>query len=90
MKVDMQKFGWAEMFNDSKGRTSPGKVVGFTACVVSCLVFLLCGVTVISKYNEGPNVQSLATQAVVLFGLGGGLLGIRRFTKDKELENKVE
>lgn len=71
-------------FQNSKGRTSPSLVLGFIGGTVSLAVFLICGVSLVTKYNEGPNVQALAMHSVALFTVAASLLGIRRFTQDKD------
>ena len=77
----------ASFFTNSKGKPSPSVVVGFSGAVIACLVFLICGVSLITKFNDGPNVQSLAMHSVALFTVASSLLGIRRFTQDKPIEN---
>lgn len=88
MKPNIHKFSWYEIFNDSKGRTSPGKIVGFFACVVSILVFAIASMEAVftRHINEQTNaiLTTITMQAVALFTVGSALLGIRRFTKDKE------
>lgn len=85
MKVDLHKFNWPEMFNDSKGRTSPGKVLGFFGGIVSIITFLIAGLAIITKYGEGSNIEHVLMYSVALFYAAAALLGIRRFTKDKDL-----
>lgn len=89
--IDINKFQFAQMFNDSKGRTSPSKVVGFYACVVATTVFALASLKAISDPNEHTSniITTVTIQSVLLFGAGGTLLGIRRFTKDKEIEQPL-
>jgi len=87
MKPDIHKISLSEMLNDSKGRTSPSKLLGLFGGIVSILVFALCGISILTKYQDGPNVQSMAMQSVAMLTVCATLLGIRRFTKDKELEN---
>lgn len=85
MKPDIHKINFAEMINDSKGRTSPSKFLGLLGGSVSILVFLLCGISILTKYQDGPNVQSMAMQSVAMLTVCATLLGIRRFTKDKDV-----
>jgi hypothetical protein len=84
MKVNIHKVSLSEMINDSKGRSSPGKFLGLLGGMVSILVFLLCGISILTKYEAGPNIQSIAMQSVAMLTVCATLLGIRRFTKDKE------
>ena len=87
-KPDLHKFDWREIFNDSRGRTSPGKIVGFFACIVSVLVFGIASMEAVftRHVNEQTNVilTTITMQSVALFTIGSALLAIRRFTKDKE------
>lgn len=89
MKPSIHKFSWYEIFNDSKGRTSPGKIVGFFACVVSILVFAIASMEAVFTHSINDQTNAILTtitmQAVALFTVGSALLGIRRFTKDKEV-----
>jgi hypothetical protein len=84
MKVNIHKVSLSEMINDSKGRSSPGKFLGLLGGMVSILVFLLCGISILTKYEDGVNIQSIAMQSVAMLTVCATLLGIRRFTKDKE------
>ena len=90
MKPDIHKFEWREIFNDSKGRTSPGKIVGFFACISSVLVFSVASLeAVFSHPSEGETNAILTTitmQSVALFTVGSTLLAIRRFTQDKDTQ----
>jgi hypothetical protein len=85
MKTNIHKINFAEMLNDSKGRTSPSKFLGLVGGTVSILVFLLCGISILTKYQDGLNVQSIAMQSVAMLTVCATLLGIRRFTKDKDI-----
>ena len=90
MKPDIHKFEWREIFNDSKGRTSPGKIVGFFACISSVLVFVIASLeAVFSRYtNDATNaiLTTITMQSVALFTIGSTLLAIRRFTQDKDIQ----
>lgn len=84
-KPDLHKFKFVELFTDSKGRTSPSKLIGLYGGVVSITVFLICGISVVTKYQDSPNVQSMAMHSIAMLTVCATLLGIRRFTKDKEI-----
>lgn len=86
-KPDIHKFKFVELFTDSKGRTSPSKVLGFFGGAVAIVVFFICGISVVTKYQDSPNVQTIAMHSVAMLTVCATLLGIRRFTKDKEIEN---
>ena len=91
MKVNIHEFKWVEMFTDSKGRTSPSKVLGFFGGVVSLIVFFIAAIDAIFfSLNEFSNgtLTTLTVQSLALFTTSGALLGIRRFTKDKEITNE--
>lgn len=86
---DISKITFSELFNDSKGRTSPGKVVGFIACIVAILVFGVASMEAVFTRNVNDQTNIILTtitmQSVALYTAGATLLGIRRFTKDKEV-----
>lgn len=86
---DITKFTFPELFNDSKGRTSPGKVVGFIACIVAILVFGIASLEAVftRNINDQTNIilTTITMQSVALYTAGATLLGIRRFTKDKDV-----
>lgn len=91
MKTNIHEFKWVEMFTDSKGRTSPSKVVGFFACVISIVVFGTASFDVIfvsTDENSNGILTTLTVQSLAFFTAGGTLLGIRRFTKDKEIKDE--
>jgi len=75
-KLDFTKFSFKEMFNDNNGKSSGGIFCGVVMVLCSCLCLLY---SVVVKYSEGINAS------IAFAALGAGLLGIRRFTKDKEI-----
>lgn len=87
---DLYKFSLHEIFNDSKGRTSPGKIVGFFACIISVLVFAIASMEAVFTRTTDEHTNAILTtismQSVALFTVGSALLAIRRFTQDKALE----
>jgi len=89
-KLDIHKFSWTELFNDSKGRTSPGRVVGFFGCVVAIIVFGVSSLeavfTKVTTDQTNIILTTITMQSVALFTISATLLGIRRFTKDKDVE----
>jgi hypothetical protein len=98
MKIpDMSKFHFPEIFNDSKGKTSPSLVCGVFTCVTALCGIICAGNTivlmVVFKYEKDPNVimflQTLVLQCVVVLGIGVSLLGINRLSKDKPLTNEI-
>jgi hypothetical protein len=74
--MNIQQFKFSESFNDSRGKSSIGLVAAFIMIVVASLVFGYAGYI---KYGEGM------MYATGFATLGAGLLGIRRFTKDKDI-----
>ncbi len=93
MPLNIDKFQLPQLFNDSKGRTSPTLTAGFIACMVSLGGFLMSGnliiVMVVFKFEKDPNVinflQMIVMQSIGLFTLGGTMLGVHRLSKDKEI-----
>lgn len=86
MKPNIHEFKFIELITDSKGRTSPSKLLGLYGGVVSITVFAICGISIVTKYADGSNIQGLAMHSVAMLTVCAALLGIRRFTKDKEIE----
>lgn len=64
------------MFNNSKGKTSLTLVCAFLVIVTGCGGFI---------YGAAKLDGNTMIQAIAMVTIGSGLLGIRRFTQDKEL-----
>lgn len=74
--MDIHKFSIAEMYNNSKGKTS--------LALVSSTVLILTGCIIAIRGAFTEHSETLI-HALGFATLGASLLGIRRFTKDKEL-----
>jgi len=99
MKVDIAKFSWAEMCNNSKGKTSASLFCGLVILLVCALSFFLAastiGLMLLFKYEKNIDVinffSNLLMQSIGFSAVGASLLGIHRLSKDKPVEeNKIE
>ena len=91
--LNINKFTFAQMFNNSKGKTSPMLFVAFFGAFVSLFVFSSCAFVMMalvvheSKTDITGILNSILMQSVALFTLSSGMLTVRRFTQDKEINN---
>lgn len=74
--ADIAKFHFAELFNNSKGKTSASILSGLIIVLTGCVCFF------IGAYNK-HNDTIVGSGGIIT--IGAGLLGIRRFTQDKPL-----
>jgi len=79
--MNIHRFRVAEMYSNSKGKTSASLVAGHILIVTGCFM----GVKGAFTLNGESMLQGLAYST-----LGAGLLGIRRFTPDKPIDDKAE
>lgn len=98
--MDVDKFNWAQMFNNSKGKTSGMLVICFYAGIVSVSCFALVGLITIGASVYAMIAQenfarvlptdilnflnNIMFQSLALFGSAAAGYGARRFTKDKD------
>lgn len=75
-------FKLIEALNNSKGKSSLGLLFGFLYGIAA-LVLYAFGIFCLLKGING--YADLFTQAAILTTASGTLIGVRRFTKDKEL-----
>ena len=80
--LDYKKFNLIESLNNSKGKSSLGLLFGFLYGLAA-LTLYICGIICLFKGINGYG--DLFTQAAILTTASGTLIGVRRFTKDKEL-----
>ena len=95
--IDIQKFSWPEMVNDSKGVTSPTKFIGVLASMVAIFCFFICALSTIvilwftskSATDYGPVLaafQSIIMQSLAMLTIGTALIATNRLSKDKEIK----
>lgn len=80
--MNYRNFKLIEALNNSKGKSSLGLLFGFLYGIAALVLYafgLFCLIKGINGYSE------LFTQAAILTTASGTLIGVRRFTKDKEL-----
>lgn len=75
-KVDIHKFSFSELTSNSCGKTS------MSLCMAPIIILTGCAVGIISAVNSDSNT---ILHGVAYTTIGAGLLGIRRFSKDKEV-----
>lgn len=74
--MNIGKFVIAELFNNTKGKTSLSMLCAFILTVTGCSMGLKSAFTMSGE---------IALQGLGYATLGASLLGLRRFTKDKEI-----
>jgi len=96
--VNINKFQWSQLFNDSKGKTSASLVCGVLIVFSSCGGFLTAGISmsIMNIFNIAHNTedntffQMLVMQSIAFATIGATLLGIHRLSKDKEIAEEVQ
>jgi hypothetical protein len=77
-----KKFNLTEALNNSRGKSSLGLLFGLLYGVAALVLY---GIGVYCLFNGANGYNDLFTQGAILTGASGTLIGVRRFTKDKEL-----
>lgn len=75
-------FNLRQALRNSKGKSSLGLLFGFLYGVAALVMYgvgIFCLFSGINAYSE------VFTQAAILTGASGTLIGVRRFTQDKEI-----
>ena len=80
-----RKFNLTEALNNSKGKSSLGLLFGL---LYGLAALALYGVGIYCLFNGINGYNDLFTQGAILTGASGTLIGVRRFTKDKELNTE--
>lgn len=93
--MDINKFNFVQMFNDSKGKTSSSKFLAIIGGLVSLGTFSSCAfvMLVLIAHEAKTDITSIVNlvmmQSVALFTICMGVLTTRRFTKDKEIDQNL-
>lgn len=81
MSIDISKFNWKQLFNDSQGKTSLQLLCGGIGFAVGCAGLIIGGLK--------EDSDTLMMHAESLLYLSVGLMGIQALTKDKPLSSVV-
>lgn len=79
--MNISRFSLAEMYNNSKGKTSLSLVCAHTLVMTGCVIGIKGAFT-----SHGETLL----QGIAYATLGAGLLGLRRFTPDKPISTEAE
>lgn len=79
--MNIHKFSFAEMYSNSKGKTSSSLVAGHILVLTGCFMGIKGSLTL--------NSESML-QGIAFAGMGTGLLAVRRYTPDKEISSNAE
>ena len=77
-----KKFNLTEALNNSRGKSSLGLLFGLLYGIAALVLY---SIGVYCIFNGVNGYNDLFTQGAILTGASGTLIGVRRFTKDKEL-----
>ena len=94
--MDIAKFNWSEMFNNSKGKTSGSLFCGVILIIsgaINIALSVLMGYLIsILEIGDSKEITSFSTMVIVQslaeISFGGALLGIHRLSKDKSVEQE--
>ncbi len=79
--MNIHRFSVPEMYSNSKGKTSASLVAGHVLILTACVMGIKGAFT-----QHGETML----QGIAFATLGAALLGIRRFTPDKEIPDNAE
>jgi hypothetical protein len=83
--MNYRNFKLIEALNNSRGKSSLGLLFGFLYGIAALTLYAF-GIVCLLKGING--YLDLFTQAAILTTASGTLIGVRRFTKDKELNTE--
>ena len=86
MKIDINKFSFAQMTSNDNGKTSGSGTMGVLICTVGALSFLL---GVMDKIFFTHNID-IMTQTIVFTGIGASLLAVRKVKDVNKTETITE
>lgn len=86
MKIDINKFSFAQMTSNESGKTSSSGTMGVLICTVGSLSFLL---GVMDKIFFTHNID-IMTQTIVFTGIGASLLAVRKAKAVNKPDQEVE
>ncbi|MES2829662.1 MAG: hypothetical protein V4687_15985 [Bacteroidota bacterium] len=81
MSIDISKFNWKQLFNDSQGKTSLQLVCGGIGFLVGCAGLIIGGLR--------DHSETLMMHAESLLIMSVGVMGLQQLTKDKPLSETV-
>jgi len=83
--MNINKFSWAELFNNGSGKTSGTAFCGIIICMTGTLCFFLgC----LDKIFISSSIHDVIPQSIMFVGIGAGLLGVRKVVDSKTNEVK--
>jgi hypothetical protein len=80
-----KSFKLTEALNNSKGKSSLGLLFGLLYGIAALALY---SIGVYCLFNGINGYNDIFTQGAILTGASGTLIGVRRFTKDKELNTE--
>jgi hypothetical protein len=86
-KFNIKNFSFAELCNNSSGKTSGSGTIGVLICTIGCFTFLIgC----VDKIFFSQDVDILV-QTIIFTGIGATLLGVRKainpsYSSEEEIE----
>ncbi|MBC7486108.1 MAG: hypothetical protein H7282_05100 [Cytophagaceae bacterium] len=93
--LDIKKFTFPELFNDSNGKTDPALVAGFLGCLIAMGGIILAGsIGLLVANSEMKTTESapildfcknLVSECNQLFIFAAGILVAHRLSKDKSV-----
>ena len=78
--MNIEKFSFAEACNNPKGKTSMALICGGLTILSGAIAFCY---SIFTHYGEGIG------GSIAVLTIGSALLGIRRFTPDKEISTNA-
>lgn len=98
MLLNINKFNFVQLFNDSQGKTSLTLFVGFLAAIASLGGFIVSGNTilimVIFKLEKNGDVinfmQTLNNTSLALFTVAASMITAHRLSKDKPVTEEAK
>jgi hypothetical protein len=85
IKLDINKFSFAQMTSNSDGKTSGSGTMGILICAVGSICFLL-GCLDVMFFSKTIDIL---TQSIIITGIGASLLGYRK-SQEKLLQETPE
>jgi hypothetical protein len=83
--LNLKTFSFIEALNNSKGKSSLGLLFGLLYGLAALILYCVGTYCV---FHGVAGYVDIYTQAAILTGASSTLIGVRRFTKDKELNTE--